>query len=203
MKFHNVLLVSLIVLGLMAPACYRNTRNTPPGTTPSMYRDCPRPSWVDNINCEGGLCAIGVGKSQDYGFARDKAEANGLDKLAQALEVEVRHLFEQLKEENRSFVAEDESTGFAFTTSTTQHLTAAVLSGARATGYYNDCVTGDVYALMVLDFDVLQAQLKKAVASAAEETHALNRELKEQAIDRMNAIIDQRRDEQFARQMDQ
>lgn len=197
MKKQSFVLSVLFYLCLAVGGCGAH-RSTSPGTTPNDYRACPRPNWVDSVGCEGGLCAIGVAKSMDYGFAREKAEAAARNQLASALDVEVRNLFEQLKEENRNFIDDAASSGLEFTSSVTQQLTATIMSGSTATNYYSDCVTGDVYALMVLNFDLLESNLKRAVQTAAEQTQTFNRELTRQAVDRMNVIIDQRRDEKFA-----
>lgn len=177
-----------------------SVKNTPPGTSAVSYNACPRPDWVDNVSCEGTLCAVGIGKSMDYGFAREKAEADGQNKLAKMLQVEVRNLFEQLKQENRDFVNPDDTAGFEFTDSVTQQLTRATLSGARPAHYYNDCVQGSVYAMMTLMPERVAANLKAAVNDAAQRSMALNKARKEQAVERMNALIDQREAQDFAAQ---
>ena len=196
MKLNRVVFVLSILAIIAASGCAhrRNQTSDVKGPTPSMYTACPRPDWADNPVCEGGLCAVGIGKSADTSFAREKAEADGRNKLAKALEVEVRNLFEQLREENRDYIDEAASSGFEFTSSVTQHLTNTVMTGSIATNYYTDCVKDEQYVLMVLNFEMLNAQLKQAMAQAAEETHVFNRELKDRAIDRMNALIDARQD---------
>lgn len=145
-----------------------------------------------NPMCEGGICAVGIGKSADYGFARTKAEADGREKLAQTLSSDVRNLFERLMEENRDFAAPDASSGFAFASNTSQQLTAAIISGARPQLYYDDCVNGSVYTLMTLAPEDVTRQMKQAMSQAIRETHAVNRKLKDKAVDRMNALVDER-----------
>ena len=193
----NNRLVLVGILGALLVGC-GGVKNTPPGTSAVSYAACARPPWVDNVDCEGKMCAVGVGKSMDYGFAREKAEADGQNKLARMLQVEVRNLFEQLKQENRDFVNTDDTAGFEFTESVTQQLTRATLSGARPVHYYNDCVQGTVYAMVVLEPERVASSLKAAISDAAKRSAALNKALKDKAVDRMNALIDQREAADFA-----
>lgn len=158
----------------------------------ALYRDCPRPSWAEQPMCEGGLCAVGIGKSMDYGFARTKAEADARDKLAHTLESDVRGLLEKYVEENRELTVNGGSSGFEFSNQVSQQLASIVLRGSRVQAYYDDCVRDSVYTLMVLEPEALVAQLQDAMAKAAEKTHLFNKAQAREAIDRMNRLIEDR-----------
>lgn len=188
----------MLALALGSVACAGRNANTPPGTTAGDYRACPRPDWADNPSCEGGLCAVGIGKSMDYGFAREKAEADGRAKLAQMLESEVSRLFEQLKLENREFTDAAASAGFDVARSVNRQLTSTTLTGSRPVSYYNDCVRGYEYALMVLDFELLQSSLKGAMKEAAGQIQNLRQDQLNSALSDMDGLLEKRRAQRFA-----
>jgi len=190
MQRNTKYLLALTLLLPMFAGCAGKQKT--PESTGSNYSQCPKPDWVDAPQCEAGLCAVGIGKSQDYGFARTTAEADGREKLVQMLATDVRNLFERLVEENQALTKTGSSSGFSFDQNTSQQLAAETISGARPLSYYDDCVHGHVAALMVLTPDDVVRQMKRTMAKAIQASHDLHRAKKDAATAKMNALIDER-----------
>lgn len=141
------LLTVLSATLVLAAGCLRS----PQALSGPSYLQCPEPSWVKHPRYERGFAAVGFGKSESHDFAVTKAETAARARLAAIVETHVRTLFEKLIEERRPLGEGGQTSGSELASQVLRLMSDTTLYGSRATDYYDDCVRGEVAALVVLD----------------------------------------------------
>ncbi|NOZ86599.1 MAG: hypothetical protein GXP49_10080 [Deltaproteobacteria bacterium] len=169
-------------------SCGGNTKSDQPA---DPYAKCPKPAWVDNPNMEGGLTAVGIGRSHGgKGRARDKAVNAGRTELARILRTKVQAMTDRFFQETEDDMQPDHSTAIDFTRDVSRQLTDATLRGSRVIQYWTDCTTGEEYALVGLDTAAVVAEAKKAARAAAEAKALFIENKANEALEKMDSAID-------------
>jgi len=144
------------------------------GAAGDCLDDCPRPAWADNPPTIG---AVGIAQGTNTGMARKMALDKGRHEIARQISVKVMGLLEQSAQQ---VVGAEPGviTGHEYAEEITRTLHKQFLSGSRAVHYWQDCCTGDWYALVTIEKEgLLQAANQAAKAAAkkilkiAEEKH--------------------------------
>jgi hypothetical protein len=187
----KLLFALLAVLGVAVMVLGCGGGDTKADAAADPYAKCPKPAWVDTPNLEGGLTAVGIGRSHGGKMqARNKAVNAGRTELSRMLKVKVQAMTDRFFQETSDMMNPDHSTAIDFTRDVSRQLTQSVLAGSRALQYWTDCTTNEEYALVGLDPAAVAAEAKKVAEAIAQQKAMFIENKANEAIEKMDEAID-------------
>ncbi len=126
---------------------------------------CPRPAWVDTPPTLG---AIGIKKGINTGMARKLATDEGRQEIARQISVKVMGLLEQSAQQ---VIGAEPGviTGHEYAEEITRTLHKQFLSGSKPVHFWQDCCTGEWYALVTIEKEGLLQAANQAAKQAAQK----------------------------------
>jgi len=172
-----VVVILVCVAGFLA-ACSAGTNKCSYATE--------QPAWV---LAPPALGAVGIAKGINAGTARDTALDKGRHELARQVSAKVMGMLERSVQEVVG-AGEGEVAGHEYKEEATRTLHKQFLSGSRAVEFWNDCETGEWYALVTIEKEGLLAAANQAAKAAAEKLMASAEEKHEELIKKLDEQLD-------------
>ena len=169
----------IVVVGMLAMAC------GPAGPKMCDYSNCPRPEWSDTPPALG---AVGIAKGINVGMARKLATDNGRHELARQIAAKVMGVLDQSAQQVVG-ANPGEITGHQYAEEITRTLHKQFLSGSKPVHYWQDCCTGEWYALVTIDQEGLLAGANMAAKAAAQKILKQAEAKHEQLSEKMEEIM--------------
>ena len=169
----------IVMAGMLAMAC------GPAGPGVCDYSDCPRPEWADT---RPALGAVGIMKGINVAMARKLAVDQGRQELARQIAAKVMGVLDQSAQQVVG-ANPGEITGHQYAEEITRTLHKQFLSGSKPVHYWQDCCTGEWYALVTIDQEGLLAGANMAAKAAAQKILKQAEAKHEQLSEKMEEIM--------------
>ncbi len=147
---------------------------------------CPSPSWTENPPALG---AVGMAKGINVAMAKKLAVDNARHELARQIAAKVMGVLDQSAQQVVG-ANPGEITGHQYAEEITRTLHKQFLTGSRAVKFYNDCCTGEQYALVTIDQEGLASAANTAAKLAAQKILKQAEAKHQELSDKMVEILD-------------
>jgi hypothetical protein len=178
---YSTILIGLVVMGVaMLTAC------SGPNGDVCDYSECPRPAWADESPVLG---AVGIAEGINVGMARKLATDNARHELARQISVKVMGVLDQSAQQVVG-ANPGEITGHQYAEDIQRTLHKQFISGSKAVRFWQDCCTGETYALVTIDQEGLMAGANVAAKLAAQKILKQAEAKHQQLSEKMEEILE-------------